>query len=110
MSVCLSGLTAGRSASRYAGCRGEAKPWRRNEEAYVDYHEPWSATEVGSWKLGFQTPPKHGRVARGTACCGGRLGGRRDKAEKNADVLIMGSRMTEAAVMPSLLGNLVYVR
>ena len=73
-----------------------------------DYHEPWSAQKSDLWTLGFRTPPKHADSPEELRVAVADWEAARGKAEKNADVLIMGSRMTEATVVKSLLGSDCY--
>src|SRR5271156_2765376 len=72
------------------------------------YHEPWSAQKSDLWKLGYKTPPKTADSPEELRVAVADWEAARGKAEKNADVLIMGSRLTEAAVVKSLLGSDCY--
>jgi hypothetical protein len=69
-----------------------------------DYHEPWTLVKSDLWKLGFKHPPTMADSPEELRYAVADWEAARDKAEKNADVLIMGSRLTEPAMINRLTG------
>lgn len=73
-----------------------------------DYAEPWTLEKSRIWDLGFKHPPSVADSPEELRIAQAEWKVARDKAEKNADVYVMGARLTEAAVSPSVGGSLVY--
>lgn len=73
-----------------------------------DYAEPWALQKSDLWKLGYQHRPTVADSPEELRIAQAEWDAARAKAEKNADVVIMGSRLSEAAMVPSLGGGLSY--
>jgi hypothetical protein len=103
VSLPLFGLTAGQ---RVAAMPLEGSMAKKRKAR--DYHEPWSLTQSQSWRLSYKTPPSVAETPEDLRIAVADWEASRDKAEKNADWIIWGSRLSEPAVVPTLLGNYVY--
>jgi hypothetical protein len=73
-----------------------------------DYAEPWTLEKSTLWQLSYKTPPFRTPADDEQRQANADWEAARGKAEKTADVLILGSRLSEAAVATSQMGNLGY--
>lgn len=73
-----------------------------------DFHEPWSLVKSDLWRMNFTTPPFRKPADEEQRQANADWEAAKAKAEKYADILIMGSRMAEPAMAETLGGEAVY--
>lgn len=74
-----------------------------------DWAEPWTLEKSNAWRETYKSPPKTAASPEELRIAVAEWEAARGKAEKNADVMILGSRLAEPEVLPSMLGTPTYV-
>ncbi len=73
-----------------------------------DWAEPWTLVKSDAWRESFKTPPQSAASPEELRMAVAEWEAARARAERDADVMILGSRLAEPEVLSSLGGALIY--